>query len=169
MVAAVGYGGDTSAIASMAGALFGALHGDPIEWMPPQWRQDFESSSSAGSSGSSGGTTDTTGSVSAATGSVSAASGSGSGGGSGTASPTAAAAPAAVSTSSSSHHLSWDDIALVADSVVNLGALSVGSDELSAAKELLSERLVRAADTKFAFDLDAEKRRLLSTQKSHEG
>lgn len=42
MIAAVGYGGDCDTIPGMAGALFGALHGLPSSWMPPQWISDFE-------------------------------------------------------------------------------------------------------------------------------
>ena len=42
IMAAVAYGGDTDTIASMAGALLGALHGSPERWMRPAWIRDFE-------------------------------------------------------------------------------------------------------------------------------
>ena len=42
IITAVGYGGDCDTIAGMAGALLGALHGEPDAWMPPAWIADLE-------------------------------------------------------------------------------------------------------------------------------
>ena len=42
IIAAVGYGGDCDTIAGMAGALLGALHGEPETWMPPEWMAGLE-------------------------------------------------------------------------------------------------------------------------------
>ena len=52
IITAVGYGGDCDTIAGMAGALLGALHGDPEAWMPPAWIADLEPTGHGGYSAS---------------------------------------------------------------------------------------------------------------------
>jgi ADP-ribosylglycohydrolase len=46
LIRAVGFGGDTDTVASMAGALAGALHGSP--WMPCRWFDQMENAPGIG-------------------------------------------------------------------------------------------------------------------------